>query len=77
MNKALEAARGGKLIGASLEATVYLYTSDSTLAARLKEACEPKYDADALHRIFITSQVHHRTRKISLILLILILVGSF
>nr|GMD65772.1 isoleucine--tRNA ligase, chloroplastic/mitochondrial [Ipomoea batatas] len=57
VNKALEAARGGKLIGASLEATVYLYTSDSTLAARLMEACEPKYDADALHRIFITSQV--------------------
>ncbi|CAH9071735.1 unnamed protein product [Cuscuta europaea] len=37
---------------------VYLHTSDTTLAVRLKEAAhEPKNDADALHRIFITSQV--------------------
>ncbi|VFR01130.1 unnamed protein product [Cuscuta campestris] len=58
VNKALEVARAGKLIGASLEAMVYLHTSDSKLAARLKEAtCEPKTNADELKRIFITSQV--------------------
>ncbi|CAH9142186.1 unnamed protein product [Cuscuta epithymum] len=58
VNKALEVARAGKLIGANLEAMVYLHTSDTALAIRLKEAAhETKNDADALHRIFITSQV--------------------
>lgn len=57
VNKVLEVARSGKLIGSSLEAKVYLHTSDASLAARLSEACESKTDADTLPRIFITSQV--------------------
>lgn len=57
MNKVLEVARTGKLIGSSLEAKVYLHTSDASLASRLHEMCTASNDADALHRIFITSQV--------------------
>jgi len=57
VNKTLEAARTGKLIGSSLEAKVYLRTSDDGLAVRLNEMCEAKNDADTLHRIFLTSQV--------------------
>lgn len=57
MNRALEAARTGKLIGSSLEAKVYLYAFDNGLAVRLNEMCETKNDADTLYRIFITSQV--------------------
>ncbi|XP_027116024.2 isoleucine--tRNA ligase, chloroplastic/mitochondrial isoform X1 [Coffea arabica] len=57
VNKVLEVARSGKLIGSSLEAKVYLHTSDDTLAARLTEACKSETDADTLPRIFITSQV--------------------
>ncbi|KAJ4834065.1 Isoleucine--tRNA ligase, chloroplastic/mitochondrial [Turnera subulata] len=66
VNKVLEAARMGKLIGSSLEAKVYLQTSDPNLAARLNELCAASNDADALHRIFITSQVeilHHLDNK--------------
>ena len=57
MNKVLEVARTGKLIGSSLEAKVYLHTSDAGLASRLHEMCTASNEADALHRIFITSQV--------------------
>ncbi|KAJ8565936.1 hypothetical protein K7X08_008512 [Anisodus acutangulus] len=57
INKALEVARSGKLIGSSLEAKVYLHCSNESLAERLNKMCEPTNDADALHRIFITSQV--------------------
>ncbi|KAJ0601972.1 putative isoleucine--tRNA ligase [Helianthus annuus] len=57
VNKALESARTGKLIGSSLEAKVYLHSSDDNLADRLRNMCEAKVDADSLHRIFITSQV--------------------
>ncbi|MQL95778.1 hypothetical protein Taro_028443, partial [Colocasia esculenta] len=57
VNKVLEDARIGKLIGSSLEAKVYLHTADASAASRLQELCEAKNDADALHRIFITSQV--------------------
>ncbi|PON88324.1 Isoleucine-tRNA ligase [Trema orientale] len=56
VNKVLEVARTGKLIGSSLEAKVYLYTSDASLASRLREMSEANNDADSLHRIFITSQ---------------------
>ncbi|KAF2289179.1 hypothetical protein GH714_029242 [Hevea brasiliensis] len=56
VNKVLEAARVGKLIGSSLEAKVYLHTPDASLASRLREMCLASNDADALHRIFITSQ---------------------
>lgn len=57
MNRVLELARTGKLIGSSLEAKVYLHTPDASLASRLHEMCAAKNDADTLHRIFITSQV--------------------
>ncbi|KAJ6980923.1 isoleucine--tRNA ligase [Populus alba x Populus x berolinensis] len=62
VNKVLEVARASKLIGSSLEAKVYLHTSDASLASRLHEMCTASNDADALHRIFITSQaemLHH------------------
>lgn len=57
VNKVLEVARTGKLIGSSLEAKVYLQTSNAGLASRLREMCEADNDADTLNRIFITSQV--------------------
>ncbi|WOL06641.1 isoleucine--tRNA ligase, chloroplastic/mitochondrial isoform X1 [Canna indica] len=57
VNKVLENARAGKLIGSSLEAKVYLHTADGGLASRLQELCRAENEADALHRIFITSQV--------------------
>ncbi|MBA0739804.1 hypothetical protein Gogos_013039 [Gossypium gossypioides] len=57
VNKVLEIARTGKLIGSSLEAKVYLHVSDASLASRLLEMCSANNDADALHRIFLTSQV--------------------
>lgn len=58
VNKVLEAARTGKLIGSSLEAKLYLHTSDANMVSRLQEMCEATNDADALNRIFITSQVY-------------------
>ncbi|XP_051125884.1 isoleucine--tRNA ligase, chloroplastic/mitochondrial isoform X2 [Andrographis paniculata] len=57
VNKVLEAARAAKLIGSSLEAKVYLHTSDADLLSRLTNMCASESEADALHRIFITSQV--------------------
>ncbi|KAL0908616.1 hypothetical protein M5K25_023119 [Dendrobium thyrsiflorum] len=57
VNKVLEVARGGKLIGSSLEAKVYLYTSDAATSSQLQEMCGAMHEADSLHRIFITSQV--------------------
>ncbi|XP_050217026.1 isoleucine--tRNA ligase, chloroplastic/mitochondrial [Mercurialis annua] len=57
VNKVLEAARTGKLIGSSLEAKVYLHTSDAKLASKFHGICAASNDADPLHRIFITSQV--------------------
>ncbi|KAK9699626.1 hypothetical protein RND81_08G185500 [Saponaria officinalis] len=56
VNKVLELARGGKLIGSSLEAKVYLHTSDESLAKKLVQMSGAENDADSLHRIFITSQ---------------------
>lgn len=57
VNKILEVARTEKLIGSSLDAKVYLQTSDASLASRLCEMCAASNDADTLHRVFITSQV--------------------
>lgn len=57
VNKVLENARTGKLIGSSLEAKVYLHASDGATATRLQEMCTAINDADTLHRILITSQV--------------------
>ncbi|CAI0431624.1 unnamed protein product [Linum tenue] len=56
VNKVMETARTGKLIGSSLEAKVYLHTSDDSLASKLHKMSASGNDADALHRIFITSQ---------------------
>ncbi|KAI4317590.1 hypothetical protein L6164_025451 [Bauhinia variegata] len=56
VNRVLELARAGKLIGASLEAKVHIYTSDASFASRLSELCAANNDADTLHRLFITSQ---------------------
>lgn len=54
VNKVLETARGGKLIGASLDAKVYLSSTNEALLKRLgQHAAE---DPDRLCRIFITSQ---------------------
>eukprot|EP01018_Ginkgo_biloba_P003494 Gb_29585 [translate_table: standard] len=57
VNKVLEMARAGKLIGANLDAKVYLYSSDQNLLRRFQEMSVPGDDADKLQRIFITSQV--------------------
>ncbi|KAK4586714.1 hypothetical protein RGQ29_023756 [Quercus rubra] len=56
VNRVLEIARTEKLIGSSLDAKVYLQTSDASLASRLYEMCAANNDVDTLHRIFITSQ---------------------
>ncbi|KAJ3699150.1 hypothetical protein LUZ61_002855 [Rhynchospora tenuis] len=57
VNKVLENARAGKLIGSSLDAKVFLYATNSSTLAKLEKMCMASNDADALHRIFITSQV--------------------
>ncbi|XP_038723825.1 isoleucine--tRNA ligase, chloroplastic/mitochondrial isoform X2 [Tripterygium wilfordii] len=57
VNKVLEIARIGKSIGSSLEAKVYLRTSDTSMASRLCKMGAADNDADRLHNIFITSQV--------------------
>ncbi|XP_020110492.1 isoleucine--tRNA ligase, chloroplastic/mitochondrial isoform X2 [Ananas comosus] len=57
VNKVLENARIGKLIGSSLEAKVILHAADGATLTKLREMCSATNDADALHRIFITSQV--------------------
>ncbi|GAB4851284.1 Isoleucine--tRNA ligase, chloroplastic/mitochondrial [Ancistrocladus abbreviatus] len=56
VNKVLEVARSDKLIGSSLEAKVYLHSSDPEISDRLHQMCSSNNDADTLHRIFITSQ---------------------
>lgn len=55
----LEVARTQKLIGSSLEAKAYLYASDDDLVSRLFTLCSSDNEADTLHRIFLTSQVHN------------------
>ncbi|KAL8162816.1 hypothetical protein V2J09_014305 [Rumex salicifolius] len=56
VNKVLELARSGKLIGSSLEAKVYLHVTEPNLFSKLNQMCTSEDHADALHRIFITSQ---------------------
>ena len=53
----MEMARGGKLIGASLDAKVYLCSSNVNLLQWFHEISMLGDDIDKLHRIFITSQV--------------------
>ncbi|KAI3962312.1 hypothetical protein MKX01_005314 [Papaver californicum] len=57
VNKVLETARTGKLIGSSLDAKIYLYVADDDFNSRLHRMSEALNEADTLHRIFITSQV--------------------
>jgi isoleucyl-tRNA synthetase len=63
VNKVLENARAGKLIGSSLDAKVFLYATHGSTLAKLQKMCMASNDADSLHRIFITSQVY-QTRDI-------------
>ncbi|KAG5101339.1 hypothetical protein JHK84_046308 [Glycine max] len=56
VNRVLEVARTGKLIGASLDARVHIYTSDARLASQLCELSAAKNDADTLRCLLITSQ---------------------
>lgn len=57
VNKVLENARIGKLIGSSLDAKVFLHATDGATIAKLEKMCMASNDADSLHRIFITSKV--------------------
>ena len=57
VNKVFEMARGGKLIGISLDAKVHLCSSNVNLLQRFHEMSTLGDDIDKLHRIFITSQV--------------------
>eukprot|EP00252_Welwitschia_mirabilis_P004501 TRINITY_DN14836_c0_g1_i1.p1 TRINITY_DN14836_c0_g1~~TRINITY_DN14836_c0_g1_i1.p1 ORF type:complete len:1110 (-),score=238.68 TRINITY_DN14836_c0_g1_i1:463-3792(-) len=57
VNRVLEMARAGKLIGANLDAKVYLFCSNEQLNSQLHQMSQPGDDADKLKRIFITSQV--------------------
>ncbi|KAL5701234.1 isoleucine--tRNA ligase [Ranunculus cassubicifolius] len=57
VNKVLENARTGKLIGSNLDAKIYLHSSDIDFSSKLHEMCSSSNDADELHRIFIASQV--------------------
>ena len=57
VKKFLEMARGAKLTGASLDAKVYLCSSNVNLLQRFHEMSTLGDDVDKLHRIFITSQV--------------------
>ncbi|KAG0613475.1 hypothetical protein M758_6G105600 [Ceratodon purpureus] len=56
VNQKLEEARNGKLIGASLDAKVYLHASSADLQQGLVSMCGSN-DVDHLKRIVLTSQV--------------------
>lgn len=56
VNQKLEEARSNKLIGASLEAKVYLHASSADLQQKLISMCGSN-DVDHLKRIFLVSQV--------------------
>jgi isoleucyl-tRNA synthetase len=56
VNKVLEEARVGKMIGSSLEAKVLLYLADEKLRASVK-SLNPNNGVDELRYLFITSQV--------------------
>lgn len=66
MNKILESARTGKLIGSSLEAKVYLHAENANTVSKLKELVSATNDADALHRLFITSEVNSKLEAVLL-----------
>ncbi len=57
MNRVIEQARAGKLVGASLDGKVYLYVSAPDLQQSLTSLSGSSEGVDALHRIFLTSQV--------------------
>lgn len=56
VNKVLEMARDGKLIGASLDAKVELFSSDGSLQERLQLMALNAGRPDALNRFLLTSQ---------------------
>lgn len=57
VNKVLEAARGGKLLGASMEAGVKIHARDADDAAALRALLGCPNDVDELKRAFIVSDV--------------------
>ncbi len=57
VNRVIEQARAGKLVGASLDGKVYLYVSAPDLQQSLTSLSGSNEGVDALHRIFLTSQV--------------------
>ena len=65
VNKVLEAARGGKLIGASLDAKVFLSTPNETLLEKLSLSTNSVEDPDRLYRVFLTSEVMSSYMKFS------------
>ena len=67
MNKQLEIARNDKLVGASLDAAAYIYTSDSSMAEILKRLESDEFikhppvknnAVDDLRSVLMISQVH-------------------
>ena len=59
VNKILESARTGKLIGASLDAKCYLHAENPDTVSILKEMASSTNDSYDVLRLFITSQVEH------------------
>lgn len=57
VNKVLELARGGKLIGASLDARVYISAANHELHEGLQALSGSLGGVDNLSKIFLTSQV--------------------
>ncbi|CAM6007741.1 unnamed protein product [Sphagnum balticum] len=63
VNRVIEQARAGKLVGASLDGKVYLYVSAPDLQQSLTSLSGSNEGVDALHRIFLTSQVEMVSSK--------------
>eukprot|EP00897_Mesotaenium_endlicherianum_P010531 jgi/Mesen1/9506/ME000637S08955 len=63
-NKVLEVARTGKLIGANLDAKVYLHTSDAGLAEQLRGMAGCGEGVDRLRSVLLTSQVRAEANKV-------------
>ncbi|OAE20819.1 hypothetical protein AXG93_1748s1250 [Marchantia polymorpha subsp. ruderalis] len=57
VNRVLKQARTGKLVGASLEAKVYVHSSHQKLHQRLQGFPRSVEGVDSFNRIFLTSQV--------------------
>lgn len=57
VNKVMEQARVGKLIGANLDAKVFLASDDAQLVARFQEMTSEEAGVDHLRYLFLSSQV--------------------